>query len=72
MSTYAISSAAGIDLGTYAGNGPVEALDALAREAGYRSHAHECATLGSCGDDWTTDLSAFTRGGVSLYLSKQS
>lgn len=72
MNTYGISSAAGIDLGTYPGETPLDALDALAREAGYTCHAAECVAIGSRGDDWTTDLGAFTRGGISLYVSLEN
>jgi hypothetical protein len=37
MSFYRIVSNEGIDLGTYEGNTPTEALDAMARDAGYKS-----------------------------------
>ncbi len=35
MTTYQITSSAGVEMGLYQGGSPQEALDALAREAGY-------------------------------------
>jgi hypothetical protein len=39
MLSYQITSDAGVDLGIYEGDTPDEALDAMARDAGYASQA---------------------------------
>lgn len=45
------SRASGVVLGTYAGATAEEALDALARDAGYADHAAACAATGGDGSD---------------------
>lgn len=37
MATYRITSEAGVDMGTYDAEGPEQALDCLARDAGYKN-----------------------------------
>lgn len=44
MRSYRITSDAGIDLGTYPATSPTDALDAMARDAGYLDHASACQT----------------------------
>ena len=45
MKSFQITSSAGIDLGTYPGEAPVDALNGLARDAGYADHTAMCAAL---------------------------
>lgn len=43
MRTYLIVSSAGVDMGQYSGATPADALDAMARDAGYRDQADAAA-----------------------------
>lgn len=51
MSSYKITSGAGIELGTYVGATKKDALDAMARDAGYRDHADACDVTSDDGAD---------------------
>jgi len=68
MSQYKITSSAGMMLGYYPGDAPIDALDGLARRAGYRDHAHCCAEREVRADDWTSSRAAFRRGNVALLV----
>jgi hypothetical protein len=46
MTTYQIISSAGVDMGTFEGETEAEALDALARDAGYRDHEEATEVAG--------------------------
>jgi hypothetical protein len=46
MTTYQIISSAGVDMGTYKGATEAEALDAMARDAGYRDSAEAAEVAG--------------------------
>ena len=71
MSTYQITSFAGVDLGTYDAPGPRSALDAMATEAGYADHAASCAATGSDPADWTSSPAAFARGDYALLVAER-
>ena len=62
MTTYRIVSSAGIDLGTFDAATPEAALDALAVEAGYRSHNDACDVTGDDPAAWKTE----PRNGLTL------
>ena len=46
MAHYRLTSTAGVDLGTYEGMTLSDALDAMARKAGYDSNAHAIESAG--------------------------
>jgi hypothetical protein len=58
MTTYQITSSAGVDMGTYEGETAADALDAMARDAGYESQA------GDEDDDEDEDEVAYVVWGV--------
>jgi len=57
--TYRISSRGGVVFGDYDATGPLAALDAMSRDAGYRDHADACATTGDEPSAWTESAYAF-------------
>lgn len=70
MTTWTITSSAGAELGTYEGDTAEAALDAMARDAGYKSHADACEVTGSGTDDWTSDRFAFRGGSIGLLVAE--
>jgi hypothetical protein len=70
MAQYRIESQQGMDMGIFEAESAREALDAMARDAGYASHEASCEVTGSDPDDWTTSAFAFRRGGVSLLVTE--
>ena len=46
-----IESTAGVDMGVYEGETEAEALDAMARDAGYADYADACDVTGGSRDD---------------------
>ena len=69
---YTITSASGVELGTYEAATPCEALNEMAMDAGYRSHEEACDVTGSDETSWTTDLEAFKRHGYELLVVEAS
>ena len=65
---WTVTSRAGVVLGAYAAANAEEALDALARDAGYPSHTEACAATGEAPDDWTSDLGSFRREPIALLV----
>ena len=54
---YRISNtSSGLYLGTYSGASREEALDALARDAGYRDQAHAAEVVGGMTDDLLVEV----------------
>ena len=51
MKRFQIASTQGANLGTYNGETRKGALDAMAKDAGYRDFADACATTGEDGSD---------------------
>lgn len=54
--TWRITSGAGVDMGTYPGETEADALDAMARDAGYRDQAHAERVTCAFGGDVTEVL----------------
>lgn len=71
MNHYQIISRQGVDMGTFEAETPEDALEALAREAGYESHEAVCHLLDADPTDWTTSVSRFQEGNVSLLVVKK-
>lgn len=67
--TFRVQSNQGIDLGTFDASSAQGALDAMARDAGYESHAAACATTGEDPSDWTSDRYAFLGGAIGLLVT---
>lgn len=65
---YRITSRHGVDMGTFEADTPLEALNILAREAGYPDHEAICRVLDQDITDWTTSVSRFQEGNVNLLV----
>jgi hypothetical protein len=58
MSYFQIISSAGVDMGIYEGASPNDALDAMARDAGYRDAADAAEVTGEWFDGAVAELSS--------------
>ena len=72
MKSFKIQGNAGVDFGTYEADDAQGALDAMARDAGYKSHADACEATGEQTDDWTTDRYKFLGGSVSVLVTEEA
>ena len=70
MTTWKISSQ-NITLGIYEAATAQDALDAMARDAGYASHAASCAVTGADPSDWTASRRAFNGGTIALLVERE-
>lgn len=69
---FRVQASGGVDFGVFEvgeGEGPLCALNALARDAGYKDHEHACASVGEEPSDWTNDRYEFLAGSVSLLVT---
>lgn len=70
MRTYKIVSNQGVDMGAFEAESPEGALEAMSRDAGYKSYADGCNAVGASTDDWTTDEWAFKNGRFGLLVTE--
>lgn len=83
MTSFKITSNAGIDLGTFEAETAEAALDAMARDAGYANAVEAARTLGAdvqslddlCDAEgveggWTTDGFRFRGGRINLFVEE--
>ena len=70
MATFIITTRDGVNLGGFEAETPSKALNAMARDAGFRTYEHECAYTKRDPKSWTTSREQFSSGNFWLLVER--